>query len=259
MSAPPTCPLIAKVVKELGVVPASRPSRPWRSISWHSPRPLRDLCALCVPLLCFLAAVATPGCQSEPKVVSYKPFFTGLEGAASNTPPVLGSQHRPEIPEGATPDDGVIEEADGSTRLVARNAIALMAHIQRTLAEDEEALFVDQVLCEQTRLEFKERGHDPAESFRFLQRQQKDIRELFNRMPAGERSPMVIVTPLGPRAQRLKVTGLAAKDLKWTGFDMVFEGARWAPVLKDGKPVMKDKKQVMRFEPSNWRLRWFVE
>lgn len=211
---------------------------------------------LCVPLLC---ASAMPACHTEEKVVSYKPFFSGLEGATSQTTPVLSEEHKPALPEGAVADDGVQTGPDGATRLVARNALALMMHIQRTLAADEEALFVDQVLCEQTRREFQERGYDPAEAFKYLKKHEKAIRDLFTRMPAGERSPMVVATSLAPRVQRLKVTGLAAKDLKWTGFDMVLEGARWAPVTKDAKPAVKNGKKVVRFEPSNWRLRWFVE
>lgn len=203
--------------------------------------------------------MAVGGCRSEEKIVSYKPFFSGLSGVETGTPAVLSPRHKPPVPEGAAPDDGVIEEPDGSKRLIARNGLALMRHIARTLAENDETTFVAQVLCEETRREYLARGLDPSRAFRTLKRREKDILELFSRMPAGEQSPMVVVTTLSERTQRLKVTGLAAKDLRYTGFDMVLEGARWAPVFDDGKPVVKDGKQVMKFEPSNWRLRWFVE
>ncbi len=212
----------------------------------------RRLCVLCILPLC-------AACQTEERVVNYKPFLSGLPNAQTQTPPSLGPEHGPQIPSDAQPDDGVVEEADGSKRLIARSGLALMRHIARTLRDGEEQLFVDQVLCEQTRREYVERGRDAAEAFRTLKKREKDILTLFNRMPAGEQSPMVIVTPIGERMQRLKVTGMAARDLRWTGFDMVLEGARWTPLTEHGQPVVRDGKQVMKFEPSNWRLRWFVE
>lgn len=206
-----------------------------------------------------LSLLAIAACQTEERITNYKPFLAGLPNAQTNTPPVLGREHRPAVPADAEESDGRVVEGDGSTRLIARSGLALMRHIARTLAEGEERLFVDQVLCEETRREFLARGRDPAEAFRLLKKREKDVLALFNRMPSGEQSPMVIVTPLGERGQRLKVTGMAAKDLRWTGFDMVLEGARWAPVTRDGQPVVENGRQSMKFEPSNWRLRWFVE
>lgn len=207
-----------------------------------------------------LVIAALAACAPQERVVNYKPFFTGIGEAQTATPPAPGPNQRGIDATTAPGDSLVVTEADGSRRLVARSGAHLIRHIERALSDEKLAgLFVDQVLCEETRGEYRDRGLDPAEAYRALKAREQDVRKLFARMPAGERSPFVVVTPLGDREKRVRLTGDAAKGLAWTGFDMVLEGARWAPVVRDGKPVVRDGKTVMRFEPSNWRLRWFVE
>lgn len=205
------------------------------------------------------ALTVLPACQSDERVVSYKPFLTGLQDAQTQTPAVLTEEHKGVDARPTPADKLVVEEADGSKLLVARSALQLMRHIQRTLADADAKLFADEILCEQTRREYIERGLDPTEAYRTLKEREQDIQKLFARMPAGEGSAFVVVSTIGERTKRLQLTPQAGKDLTWTGFDMVLEGARWSPVIKDGKPVVRDGKAVMQFEPSNWRLRWFVE
>jgi|CXWL01.1.fsa_nt_gi hypothetical protein len=53
-------------------------------------------------------------------------------------------------------------------------------------------------------------------------------------MPGGEYTPGMLVQTVGRNVFRLQVYGMAARDLKWTGMDMVYE-------------------------ENNYRLRWFVE
>lgn len=197
------------------------------------------------------------GCYSERRDVNYKPFFTGIPGAQTQTPAT--SDASPRGPEPAEPESLVVEGPDGTRRLISRSATQLMGHVKRTLAEEDEALFVDQVLSERTRLEFVERGLDPGEAYRRLKADQPEILKLFSRMSMGERSPFVVVTKLDDRTQRLQLTGQAKRDLKYTGFDMTLEGAEWVTVYQGGKPVVRDGRVVRRFEPSNWRLRWFVD
>lgn len=220
------------------------------------PRPASGLAGACWGVL----LLALPACAPEERIVHYKPFFTGIKEARTATPPAPGPDQRG-IDVTAAPGDAlVVTEADGSPRLISRSGAHLIRHIERTLADEKLAgLFVDQVLCEETRREYLDRGLDPIEAYRTLKSREQDVRRLFARMPAGERSPFVLVKPLGEREKRVQLTGDAAKGLAWTGFDMVLEGARWAPVVRDGKPVVRDGRTVMRFEPSNWRLRWFVE
>lgn len=219
----------------------------------------RHAIALAAALAMASALAALPGCQNDERVVSYKPFLTGLQDAQTQTPAVLTAEHKG-VDARATPADKlIVEEADGSKRLVARSGLQLMRHIQRALAEEDTRFLAAEILCAQTRREYVERGLDPTEAYRTLKEREQDIQKLFARMPAGEGSAFVVVTPLGERVKRLRLTPQAGKGLAWTGFDMVLEGARWTPVMEDGGSVVRDGKAVMRFEPSNWRLRWFVD
>lgn len=187
------------------------------------------------PTLLLAAALLCAACQPEERVVRYKPFFSGLEGTQSQTPPVninAGILDPTAVPGGRI----VVENADGSKTLISRNGRHLMAHIQRTLADGEEEQFTQQVLSKASADEFRQRGYDPAEAFRYLSQPQaqREIALLFNRMPMGERSPTVVMDKIGPKVYRVKLTGKPAEGLRWRGFDMIME---------DG----------------NWRLRWFIE
>jgi hypothetical protein len=46
-------------------------------------------------------------------------------------------------------------------------------------------------------------------------------------MPLGENSPNVLMEPLGNNMFRVRVTGPAARDVHYRGFDMVLEGGDW--------------------------------
>lgn len=169
--------------------------------------------------------VLLAACQPTERVVSYKPFFAGLPGVQTQTPAVV---HRGDMP-AAAPDDGriVIEHPDGSVTLVARSARHLIAHIQRTLRNNEVDLFVEQVLSEQTRREFLLRGLDPREAFDRLKRDEAALGRLFARMPMGEHSPHVVMRKLDRRLYRVQLTGAAARGLEIYGFDMALENGNW--------------------------------
>lgn len=174
-------------------------------------------------------------CQQDEKIINYKPFFAGLEGAKTQTPPVTAAT-APALPKGDNGNEvGLLKEnPDGSVTLVIKSGRNLMAHIQRTLAEDKKDQFTQQVLSEITRGEYQERGLDPVQAFDMAKKNQKEIGKLFNRMPMGEYSPNVLMEQLGRNMIRVRLTGQARKGLdKWTGFDMIME-------------------------KGNWRLRWFV-
>jgi hypothetical protein len=212
-------------------------------------------CALkLIPVV--LAAAALGGCYTRD--VSYKPFFSGIEDAKMNAPPVLSG---PRLDPSVAPDDRiVIDHKDGSVTLVSRNAQHLMKHIERTLTKDERDLFTAQVLSEQTRAEYRQRGLDAGGAFDTLKEREHDVRELFRRMPMGEHSPNVIMKKLGDGLYRVRLTGKAADGLEWTSFDMTLEGGgRMVPLERDGVPVLDKKtgKQVEVMAPKNWRLVWF--
>lgn len=174
-----------------------------------------------------LAAMA--GC--EERVVYNNPMLAGLPGAETSMT-ITG-------PAGAGPDPTVVRgklrrtDESGNITLVARAPRHLMKHIYDTVFNNEPRLFLDQVLSKVTKDEYDARGVDEMEAFNTLREHREDIHALFNAMPRGEMTPGVFLQPLGGRVHRLCVYGLAARDLRWNGFDMVME---------DG----------------NWKLRWFV-
>ncbi len=92
--------------------------------------------------------------------------------------------------------------------------------------EDDEVLF-DQVISDQTKQEFQGQGKDPHEVVEFLKTNRADIGILFSRMPFGEQSPNVIIQQPARRTMLLEVTGLAAKDLKYTELWAVMEKGNW--------------------------------
>lgn len=205
------------------------------------------------------AAILASGCTYQ-KDVNYKPFFSGLEGAKTETPATSDTARQAGDPLSGGDTRIRIENKDGSITLAARNAQNLMRHITMTLEKGERDLFTTQVLSQRTRQEYLQRGLDPAEAFDTLKKNQNDIRELFRRMPMGEHSPNVIMDKLGDDLYRVRLTGKATEGLKWTAFDMVLEGGgRMIPLERDGVPVLDKKtgRQVEVMAPKNWHLVWF--
>jgi hypothetical protein len=206
------------------------------------------------------AAVLAWGCTYE-KDVNYRPFFTGIEGAKTATPATMDPSRQGMDPTAAAADERIrIENKDGSVTLSSRNAQHLMRHILTTLEKGERDLFTAQVLSERTRGEYAARGLDPGGAFDMLGQHEKDIRELFRRMPLGEHSPNVIMDKLGDDLYRVRLTGKATDGLVWTSFDMALEGGgRMIKLEREGVPVIdkKTKQQVEVMAPKNWRLVWF--
>lgn len=206
------------------------------------------------------AVMLACGCTYQ-RDVNYKPFLSGLEGAKTQTPATTDTAHGAADPMAAGEDPRIrIENKDGSVTLISRNAQNLMWHISTTMGSGERDLFTAQVLSQRTREEYLLRGLDPGQAFDTLKENEKDVRELFRRMPMGEHSPNVIMEKLGDNLYRVHLTGKATEGLKWTAFDMVLEGGgRMVPLERDGVPVIDKKtgKQVEVLAPKNWRLVWF--
>lgn len=225
-----------------------------------------------------------PGCTYE-KVVYRRPMLSGLPGVEgggallSDKP--KGYRDPREIDGGRI----TLEREDGSKILLARSARHLMAHIYSTLQQDERDLFTEQVLCEATRAEFRERGMDPAEAFDYFKAHEGQVAQLFGRMPMGEYTPGVLMRQVGDKVYRVALTPQAAEGLPWRGFDMVWEGGRmetvgagdqapepvYVPTLEEavtetgsisGATALiadaRAREPEQRFIQSGWKLRWFV-
>lgn len=156
-------------------------------------------------------------------------MFGGIEGVETR----VQRKPRENAGIGAAPvTETVVEHEDGSVTLIATRPAHVMGHIRRTLVRDEKDLFVEQVLSEATKEEYRARGLDPADAFDALKEDEAEIAMLFSRMPFGEASPSVIMSKVDAKTVRLKLTGAGTRGLKWTVIDFVYE-------------------------PDGYRLRWF--
>lgn len=175
------------------------------------------------------------GCEREENVVRYKPFFTGITGAevtrGAGAEPVNANDGY--IDPTRLPSDAklVIENPDGSKTLVAKSLRHMMGHLERCLDEGDDDLLMDQVISEKTKEHYRSEGKDPRQIIRFLKRNRKDIAKLFARMPMGEYTPTVILEQPGDKMWAVRLTGAAARDMKFTKV--------WA-----------------RLEEGNWRFVW---
>ncbi|HYE63893.1 MAG TPA: hypothetical protein VD997_18020 [Phycisphaerales bacterium] len=163
----------------------------------------------------------------EKRVVRYNPFLGGLPNAESGTPVVRGDMNYQDPT--AIPEDKLVVEDPVTKKktLTTRSGRHLMVHIYNALKDNDKKTFVDQILASETKAECAARGVDPGETFDELVRRRDDVLALFNAMPNAELTPGAISRKLGPKTQRVEVQGLGAKDLTWTGFDMVMEKGNW--------------------------------
>lgn len=187
------------------------------------------------------AAIAA-GCETEEKVIRYRPILATVPGATYGTEPV-GPRFKGEYADptagakeaasaagdGAESDeeDLFIELPDGSKRLISSTGRHLMSHIINTIDANDKAMFLDQVLSEITAEEFLRRGLDPGLAFDELRKRRADIMALFDKMPMGEFTPGMLMKNVGGGVQRLEIHGAAAAELRWTFMDMHFEDGQW--------------------------------
>jgi hypothetical protein len=173
-----------------------------------------------------VVGVVLGACAAEEREIGYKPFLHGLPGAHTAAP-ASEDVRAPRAPVAEVATRIVVEHEDGSVTLISRSPRHLTAHIQRTLVRDQRELFVEQVLSERTKREYLDRGRDPSEAFDALKLRQSDVLALFARMPFGEQSPNAFLTKVEEKVFRLKLTGAAGRDLRWTSVDMIVEGGQW--------------------------------
>lgn len=187
------------------------------------------------PIAALVAAiVAVMGCAgcTETRVIRSHTPLAGLPGAEGGLQ--VGSKLDGYIDPTATPGGrNFILYEDGSVELIAKTGDQLLKHLSGVVRTRNSELFTQQLLSERTKQEFAERGLEPSLAFEMLVEREADFRAMRARMPLGEKTPGVVMRKLGKRAYRVQTVGLAARDLAWTGYDMIFEG-------------------------GSWRLRWFV-
>ncbi len=200
--------------------PAPARSRPTR------PRRARATLAALLAL-----AACAGGCREE-RIVSRRGLLSSLPGAQTAIPDERTAR-RPDVLR--TPREGIRQTDEaGDVTLYAKSVQHLMSHIVHAIQNGERDLFVEQILSEKTRDEFRFRGYDPGAAFDEVVRRQRDVFRLFNVIPFGEHTPGVFLRKTGPNEFRLQIPRSSRGDLRWTGIDVVFED-------------------------RNYHLRWFVE
>ena len=177
------------------------------------------------------ALVFLPACQPEEKIVRYKPFFANIADAQFGEQKPVNANAGYVDPTVAADNKIVIEKPDGSKVLLAKSVQAMMSHLSRCLDEDDDKLFLDQVVSKKTKDHYREMGKDPMELVDMLKANRKEVAKTLARMPLAEHSPTVILEQPGDKTWTIKVTGAAAKDLQYTRL--------WA-----------------RMEDGNWRFMW---
>lgn len=180
--------------------------------------------SVCVLWAAGVALTPLVGCTYR-REYGYKPFFTGLDGAEFSTPASAdvqgsrGSSQRLVEPR--------MTNEDGSIRLINATGRHLMINIMYCLDQDDATLFVEQVLSDHAVSDAYDHGRDPEDVFGILKENVSDVRELFMRMPFGEHTPTVMMKSLGPNKIEIRLTGIAARGLKWKSVSMVMERGGW--------------------------------
>lgn len=172
-----------------------------------------------------LALGGAGGC-AERRVVARRGLLAGLPGSQSQIP-AQGARSAPRREgEAEAPAFRLrVEDEQGNITLVSRSVRDVMVHVVATLMNNEEELFMTQVLSDVTRQEFVALGHDPVWAFRELKRRERDVRRLYNAMPFGEYTPGLFLKKEGKNVFRLRVRSTG--DLPWSFVDVVIEDGSW--------------------------------
>lgn len=192
-----------------------------------------------------------PGCQSEDKILKYKPFFTNVSGAVTATPavgvedgglgaPKTASSTTGEGYEGAGGGepidptsladsyyDRLAKLPDHMVKLEAGDIGTLIRHLRWTLDEDRSDVLIDQLFAEDLLAELRSRNQDPEEYVDWLYDNRREIEQMFARMPMAERSPTVVYEQTARRQYRVRLTGAAGRGMKFTELWVAMERGKY--------------------------------
>jgi hypothetical protein len=179
--------------------------------------------------ICSLPFAAVLGCAQEVTVIRYDPFLAGLPGAEGGAPPVGMRPATPVDPHDVPKEELIVKNPDGSVTLIARVTRHLIAHLSRVLEEGDEDLLYDQLVSTATKAHFRTENKDDPKKviLDYFKENQADIYALLVRMPAGERTPGVILSKVGPSRFKLTITGTSARGIRLTELWVVMENGNW--------------------------------
>lgn len=177
------------------------------------------------------------GCAEEREILEVRGGLVGLPGSQGG---LVGS--RPKETSGGFQDvlnrydpleesedqnsAGILRRTndDGTVSLISRSPRHVVYHLLTLLASEEEDLLFDQLLSDNLKEAYIQRGKDPREAVDFLMDNRDDIRRLLATIPMGEQTPGVLARPIGRNMFRLSAPSVMARDLRFKHFDVVMEG-----------------------------------
>lgn len=183
--------------------------------------------------LCTLAVLVAWGCEPQERIVSTTgTMLQNLPGAVGG----LNADGTPRegataaVPGGAlamTEDDLIVKNPDGSVTLVSKIIQHTIFHLVRVLREENDALLATQVLSPRALQHFTDQGKEASEATHYFKENREDIITMLSRMPNAENTPGVIMDKTGRRDFRLRITGSAAKGLRFTEYWVTMEKGNW--------------------------------
>lgn len=196
-----------------------------------------------------VVACAGAGCQKEDKILRYKPFFTNISDAVTQTPavgvepmtgmPVTNSPTGDEV-HGASSNEPVDPAAiaegyydklaklpDHMVKLEAADIGTLIKHLRWTLDEDRDEVLIDWLLADDLISELRSRHQDPEDYVDWLHDNRRDIEQMLARMPMAERSPTVVFEQTGRRQYRIRLSGAAERGVKFTQLWVAMERGKY--------------------------------
>ena len=187
-----------------------------------------------VPAWAFMACM---GCAMEERIVAVRGGISSLPGAEGKLVRA-GPRRSSGATWAATLADSVGELPgravegnelrrrlpDGQIKLYAFSPKDLIGHLRDTLAAGEWELIYSELLSDQLKANYRERGRDPErEAVEYLQRNAQDIRQLLSIIPAGEETPGAHLQKVGRNWYRLSPAGGRNLDLRFSAIEMVVE------------------------------------
>jgi hypothetical protein len=183
---------------------------------------------VCVVLCALGALLLVQGCAEDVTVIRYDPFLARLPGAEGGEPPVGKRVQTESDPHDVPKEELIVKNPDGSVTLVARVTRQLIAHLARVMEEEDEDLLYDQLISKKTKAHFMAEGKDPKQEVKnYFAENRDDIYSLLARMPAGERTPGVMLSKIAPSHFKLTITGTAARGTRLTELWVIMENGNW--------------------------------
>jgi len=176
---------------------------------------------LSAPVLALLGA-----CQQTRVISQRQPLQVLRQQQGGGLAAGRSAQQRDERARLPSIDELVVEQPDGSEKLIVNSVRDLMLHTGRAIERGDAELFAEQILSSVTRNEFVMRGRDPEEALGMLSRHEEGVRRLFERMPMGEYTPGLYLRQVGDNVYRLEARNMPG-GARYTFIDAVFERGRW--------------------------------